>query len=312
MSTEGKSGGAPAAAKKKKPFKLPIGQKLVVGAVAGVVGTSCCFPLDMVKTRLQASGQPGSAVKYNGVGHVVRSIMSKEGIRGFYSGLGANLIGVTPEKAIKLAANEVAREYLQKPDGSIEFHHEVMAGAFAGFTQVTATNPMEITKIRMQMQTTLPVAERQGMVEVVRGLGVKGLYRGCLSTWARDIPYSMIFFPLYANVRETFEENKFLLNDEGSVSAGGNFVAGAAAAAVAAGAMTPCDVVKTRFQAKGGSARYGSQGNCAKTILAEEGFGAFYKGAVPRMMVQGPLFGIALMAFELQKWYMQTYVLGDD
>ena len=41
--------------KKEKPKKLPLPIKLVVGAVAGVVGTSCIFPIDMVKTRLQAS-----------------------------------------------------------------------------------------------------------------------------------------------------------------------------------------------------------------------------------------------------------------
>lgn len=33
--------------------RIPLPAKLVVGGVAGVVGTSCVFPLDMVKTRLQ-------------------------------------------------------------------------------------------------------------------------------------------------------------------------------------------------------------------------------------------------------------------
>ena len=42
--------------------------------------------------------------------------------------------------------------------------------------------------------------------------------------------------------------------------------------------------------------------NCAKVTMQNEGPFAFYKGAVPRMATQGPLFGIALAAFELQKW----------
>lgn len=44
--------------------------------------------------------------------------------------------------------------------------------------------------------------------------------------------------------------------------------------------------------------------NAYKTIIREEGFMALYKGAIPRMVVVGPLFGITLLAFEAQKNYM--------
>ena len=62
--------------------------------------------------------------------------------------------------------------------------------------------------------------------------------------------------------------------------------------------------VKTRLQVPGGAARYGGLANCWKTIYAEEGFAAFFKGAVPRMCVTAPLFGIALLCFEMQKEYI--------
>ncbi len=44
--------------------------------------------------------------------------------------------------------------------------------------------------------------------------------------------------------------------------------------------------------------------NAYGVILKEEGFAALYKGAIPRMVVVGPLFGITLLAFETQKNYM--------
>ena len=34
-------------------LKVPFHEKLMVGAVAGVIGTMSIFPIDMVKTRLQ-------------------------------------------------------------------------------------------------------------------------------------------------------------------------------------------------------------------------------------------------------------------
>jgi Mitochondrial carrier protein len=84
--------------KKDKPKKLPIPVKLTVGAMAGAFGTSCIFPIDMIKTRLQASSG-----RYTGPVDCFRQIMANEGgVRGFYKGLGPNLGGVCPEKAIKL------------------------------------------------------------------------------------------------------------------------------------------------------------------------------------------------------------------
>ena len=83
-------------------------QKLVVGALAGVIGTCCIFPIDVAKTRLQnQKPDPKTGrLMYRGMLHCFRSIVRTEGIVSMYKGLGPNLIGVTPEKAIKLAARE--------------------------------------------------------------------------------------------------------------------------------------------------------------------------------------------------------------
>ena len=56
----GGGGGAAAAPKKHVDVKIPMQQKLVVGAIAGVIGTCCIFPIDVAKTRLQ-NQKPGPA-----------------------------------------------------------------------------------------------------------------------------------------------------------------------------------------------------------------------------------------------------------
>lgn len=129
---------------------------------------------------------------------------------------------------------------MERDDGSIALHHEILAGASAGFCQVIATNPMEITKIRMQMQALLPEAERMSAVQVVKQMGLKGLYTGTVATLSRDVPFSLIYFPGYANL-------KLMLADEkGNNSFADNLLAGGIAGALSAGAVTPTDVVKTR------------------------------------------------------------------
>ena len=111
----------------------------------------------------------------------------------------------------------------------------------------------------------------------ISSLGVKNLYRGTPATWLRDVPFSFIFFPLFANL-------KTALNGDNSLP--GLFTAGAIAGSCAAGSVTPVDVVKTRLQVVGGNERYKGIGDAMTKIYAEEGAGAFAKGLVPRMMVQ--------------------------
>jgi hypothetical protein len=69
------------------------------------------------------------------------------------------------------------------------------AGAVAGALQVVVTCPMEMVKIRLQTQAMLPKHLQSTAGEVLRELGLRGLYRGAAATLMRDIPFSIIFFP---------------------------------------------------------------------------------------------------------------------
>lgn len=69
---------------------------------------------------------------------------------GLYRGLLPQIIGVAPEKAIKLTMNDFIRDKLSV-DGRINFLSEILAGSCAGASQVVFTNPLEIVKIRLQV-----------------------------------------------------------------------------------------------------------------------------------------------------------------
>lgn len=62
--------------------------------------------------------------------------------------------------------------------------------------------------------------------------------------------------------------------------------------------------MKTRIQAQEGNKMNDNIPSLMKKLYTKEGFGAFFKGAIPRMAVQAPLYAIALTAFELQKRYI--------
>eukprot|EP01029_Cantina_marsupialis_P027333 TRINITY_DN760_c0_g1_i1.p1 TRINITY_DN760_c0_g1~~TRINITY_DN760_c0_g1_i1.p1 ORF type:complete len:215 (+),score=44.92 TRINITY_DN760_c0_g1_i1:361-1005(+) len=182
--------------------------------------------------------------------------------------------------------------------GNITFKKEVLAGMGAGTCQVIATNPMEIVKIRLQVQSTLPAAEQMSAKQVVSHLGLRGLYRGAAVTMMRDVPFSMMFFPGYANLNAWFEKKL------GRQALWASLLSGCLAGAFASGAVTPMDVIKTRLQVKGGAKLYNGFLDCFSKVVANEGPSALFRGLVPRACVQAPLFGIALLAYEMQKRYM--------
>lgn len=121
-----------------------------------------------------------------------KQVVAKEGVRGLYRGIVPNLIGITPEKAIKLAVNDFAREYWAEktnvPEEQLAIQYGMLAGATAGLCQVIATNPMEIVKIQMQVagsQKLEPGEQRPTAMGIVRNLGLRGLYRGTPATLMR-------------------------------------------------------------------------------------------------------------------------------
>ena len=64
--------------------------------------------------------------------------------------------------------------------------------------------------------------------------------------------------------------------------------------------VNPLDVIKTRLQVLKrveGEPTYNGIIDCAVKVFRQEGITAFYKGAVPRMIVIAPLFGIAQMVY---------------
>lgn len=104
----------------------------------------------------------------------------------------------------------------------------------------------------------------------------------------------MIYFPLFANLNALGREG--VSNVQAQAPLWQSFVAGCAAGSVAATAVTPLDVIKTRLQTlqKGkGEDTYRGIIDCTRRILQREGPAAFLKGATCRALVIAPLFGIA-------------------
>eukprot|EP00339_Tiarina_fusa_P011117 CAMPEP_0117031584 /NCGR_PEP_ID=MMETSP0472-20121206/22685_1 /TAXON_ID=693140 ORGANISM="Tiarina fusus, Strain LIS" /NCGR_SAMPLE_ID=MMETSP0472 /ASSEMBLY_ACC=CAM_ASM_000603 /LENGTH=240 /DNA_ID=CAMNT_0004739941 /DNA_START=226 /DNA_END=945 /DNA_ORIENTATION=+ len=221
-----------------------------MAAISGSVGAAAVYPIDLVKTRMQNQKIINGQKLYKNSIDCFIKVVKGESFFGLYKGLGPQLIGVTPEKAVELTVNDLMRNWLLT-DGNSHFIFELIAGCAAGGSQVIFTNPVEIIKIRLQIQGEniknglLKAGERQSGYEIFKELGLRRLYYGASACLLRDVPFSGMYFTGYARVKKLF-----INQESGIISSPGLLMAGALAGIPAAALVTPADVIKTRLQAK--------------------------------------------------------------
>uniref|UniRef100_A0A0D9YNW4 EF-hand domain-containing protein n=2 Tax=Oryza TaxID=4527 RepID=A0A0D9YNW4_9ORYZ len=85
--------------------------QLGCGTVSGALGATCVYPLQVIRTRLQAQ-RANSEAAYRGMSDVFWKTLQHEGISGFYKGLVPNLLKVVPAASITYLVYETMKKSL--------------------------------------------------------------------------------------------------------------------------------------------------------------------------------------------------------
>ena len=174
------------------------------------------------------------------------------------------------------------------------------AGSIMGIGEIFLL-PLDVLKIKAQ--TNPESLKGRGLVSIIREEGM-GLYRGAGWTAARNAPGSFALFGGSAFMKdyvfklEKYSDATFLQDSLASVT-------GACASITVA---QPLDIIKTRIQKRDFKDKTSGM-KILIDMVKNEGFGAFFKGLTPKLLVVGPKlifsFTIAqqLMAFFDQRKY---------
>ncbi|KAG7119216.1 Mitochondrial 2-oxodicarboxylate carrier 2 like protein [Verticillium longisporum] len=249
------------------------------------------YPLDVVKTRVQLqTGVPtAGADHYNGMIDCFRKIVRNEGFSRLYRGISAPILMEAPKRATKFAANDEWGKVYRKAFGAEKMNQSlsILTGASAGATEAIVVVPFELIKIRMQDKAS--AGKYTGMLDcvskTVRAEGILALYNGLESTMWRHVLWNAGYFGCI------FQSSK-VRND---------LLSGAVGGTVGTILNTPMDVVKSRIQnspkVPGQVPKYNWAWPAVATVAKEEGFGALYKGFLPKVLRLGPGGGILLVVF---------------
>ncbi|KAM6948803.1 solute carrier family 25 member 36-A [Aplochiton taeniatus] len=295
---------------------------LFAGGCGGTVGAILTCPLEVVKTRLQSShvtfyisevqlstvnGASMARMAPPGPLHCLKLILEKEGPRSLFRGLGPNLVGVAPSRAIYFAAYSTAKEKLNgvfEPDSTQV--HMVSAG-LAGFTAITATNPIWLIKTRLQLDARSRGERRMNAFECVRRVyqsdGLRGFYRGMSASYA-GISETVIHFVIYESIKRKLIESKaqaHMDEEEEPVKDASDFVGMMLAAATSKTCATsiayPHEVIRTRLREEG--SKYRSFFQTLWTVPREEGYRALYRGLTTHLVRQIPNTAIMMSTYEM-------------
>jgi len=255
----------------------PFTTALLAGALAGTTVDLSLYPLDTLKTRLQSSS----------------GFLASGGFTGIYRGVGSAIVGSAPGAALFFCTYEYTKTFLsarrhanevtggQNGEWTTPIEH-MLAASLGEVAACAVRVPTEVIKQRTQAgQYPSSLSTIKAILSQRGAIGLSGvwmeLYRGWSVTIMREVPFTVIQFPLW----ESMKEYRRRTSGKETISALESGLFGSLAGAIAAGTTTPLDVLKTRMMlAKEKTAMV----PLLKQILQDSGPRAFFAGIGPRIL----------------------------
>lgn len=174
--------------------------------------------------------------------------------------------------------------------------HVALAGCAGGSAQTLVCTPLELLKIRMQMNRGKPMPLLRTARSVVREHGIRrGLYRGFWTTVVRDCPSYGVWFWTYEYCKRYFVDE---LRWQGPLLPAASFLSGGTAGVASWASSYPIDVIKSRYQSAVGP----TVAQCIRDCYAESGWRGFFHGFSTSMFRGFLCSGVTFVAVETGLW----------
>ncbi|OQV12197.1 Mitochondrial thiamine pyrophosphate carrier [Hypsibius exemplaris] len=172
-----------------------------------------------------------------------------------------------------------------------------VSGAASGFITRTLTQPLDVIKIRFQLQVE-PITRgatsskyrnvAQAFQTIVREEGILALWKGTVSGQALSVVYGLVEFGTFEALQRKLGSLQLTDNPRSPMS---YFLCGSVAGMTATLAAHPLDVIRTRFVGQGKRKVYSSIVQSIYLIQRREGFRGFYRGLLPALLQTAPTSG---------------------
>nr|CAD7462360.1 unnamed protein product [Timema tahoe] len=182
-----------------------------------------------------------------------------------------------------------------------------LAGAVSGATTRLICQPLDVIKIRFQVEPLSSHCSRakywgvsQAALLIAKEEGVSALWKGHVPAQLLSVTFGVTQFVTFEMlIHEAWHLAPSFQSDHYRPLV--HFVCGAAAGSLATLISFPTDVIRTRLVAQGEPKVYTGIIHSFKMILKEEGIGAFFKGLSPTLLQIAPHAGAQFAFYNLFK-----------
>ncbi|XP_030384614.1 mitochondrial carrier protein Rim2 isoform X2 [Scaptodrosophila lebanonensis] len=246
-------------------------------------------------------GISSASTKSMSIVQCIRHIVQNEGARALFKGLGPNLVGVAPSRAIYFCTYSQTKSTLNslgivEPD-SPPVH--IMSAASAGFVSSSATNPIWFVKTRLQLDynSKVQMTVRQCIERVYAQGGIAAFYKGITASYF-GICETMVHFVIYEFIKSKLLEqrNQRQTDTKSSRDFLEFMMAGAVSKTIASCIAYPHEVARTRLREEGN--KYNSFWQTLNTVWKEEGRAGLYRGLATQLVRQIPNTAIMMATYE--------------
>uniref|UniRef100_A0A2P2I8I3 Solute carrier family 25 member 36-A-like n=1 Tax=Hirondellea gigas TaxID=1518452 RepID=A0A2P2I8I3_9CRUS len=242
--------------------------------------------------------------------HCLRYIVAEEGPRALWRGLGPNLVGVAPSRAIYFCSYSQMKKFLNSHLHSSKDSPlvHIMSASCAGFTACTATNPIWFVKTRVQLDINKE-GHKISTSECIRNIyhtkGIMGFYKGLTASYY-GISETVIHFVIYEAVKARLQERRQANpNSRTSKDFLEFMVAGATSKTIASSLCYPHEVARTRLRECG--VKYRGFWQTLGTVVREEGYHGLYRGLATQLIRQIPNTAIMMATYEAVVYGLTKY-----
>lgn len=239
----------------------------------------------------------------------LRHIWVHEGPSGLFRGLGPNLVGVAPSRAIYFWSYSSTKQKLNRilpaPNRDTPFVH-VVSAASAGFISSCLTNPLWLVKTRLQLDRS-----NTNFLSTVKNIhseqGLAGFWKGVTASWW-GISETIIHFVIYESLKKRLAESRNSpLGEKKSIADFlGYMLCGATSKTCATCVAYPHEVARTRMRESGN--KYRSFWQTLRLVAAEEGRRGLYRGLGTQLVRQIPNTAIMMATYELTVYFLNNYI----
>eukprot|EP00913_Durusdinium_trenchii_P035906 g33598.t1 len=153
--------------------------RFVAGGLGEMFAVSFSHPADVLKVRLQLTGECDRRVKtlrVRDMMRVARQVAVLEGFGGLYGGISAAWLRMASFGTLRHGLYGLLEQTGRNQRGVLPASGE--AGLLAGTAAALAANPADVVLIRMQADGGWPEHQRRALDEVYAEGGLAALYRG--------------------------------------------------------------------------------------------------------------------------------------